>query len=63
MTLKHRIEWNGDNNILVLDKGDHGHIEMTLDEFIAFFNKLKADLQIDERKPLDADDPYLTDDN
>jgi hypothetical protein len=61
--LTHRIEWNGHNNILVLENGEHGRIEMTLDEFVDFANKLKADLEIDERPPLDADDPWLLDDN
>jgi hypothetical protein len=41
--IKHRIEWNGRENILVLEKeGDR--IDMTLDEFFAFAEGLKADL-------------------
>jgi hypothetical protein len=63
MTLTHRIDWNGDNNILVLDNGPHGRIEMTLDEFVEFSTWLKTELMIDERPPLEADDPWLTDDN
>ncbi|HEV2900340.1 MAG TPA: hypothetical protein VGX71_21405 [Pseudaminobacter sp.] len=65
MTLTHHLDWNGHNWILVIDNGPHGRIEMTLDEFVAFAIQLKADLMIDyeEIKPLDAGDPWLTDDN
>ena len=51
MTLKHRIEWNGKNNILILDNGNHGHIEMTLDKFLAFVGQLKDDLLLHNREP------------
>ena len=45
--MKHRIEWNGRNNILVLDNGPHGHIEMTLDEFMELADHLIATLRFD----------------
>ena len=45
--MKHRIEWNGRQNILVLDNGPHGHIEMTLDEFMALADHLIATLRFD----------------
>jgi hypothetical protein len=65
MTLTHRMEWNGQNWILILENGAHGRIELTLDEFVEFATQLKADLMIEYEpiKPLDADDPWLTDDN
>jgi hypothetical protein len=63
MALKHRMEWNGQNWILILDNGPHGRIEMTLDEFVEFSTQFKTDLMIDERPPLDADDPWLLGDN
>lgn len=44
MALTDRMEWNGDNWILVLENGDHGRIEMTLDEFLLLAQKLKTDL-------------------
>lgn len=49
--LTHRMEWNGDNNILILDKGEHGHIEMTLDEFLGFVGQLKDDLLLHDQEP------------
>ena len=65
MKLTHRIEWNGNKNILILDKGPHGHIEMTLDEFVELAIHLKEGPMIEYKpiKPLDADDPWLLDDN
>ena len=39
-----RIEWNGNNNILVLDNGPHGRIEMTLDEFMQLAEDINVGL-------------------
>jgi len=53
MTITRRIEWNGDMNILVLDNGPHGRIEMTLGEFLQLADDLKASLLLDEHSPTD----------
>ncbi|WP_292473671.1 hypothetical protein [Mesorhizobium sp.] len=52
MHITHRIEWNGEQNIIVIENGDHGRIEMTLDEFFALADQLKADLHSD---PIDGE--------
>jgi hypothetical protein len=51
MTLTRRIEWNGKNNILILDNGAHGHIEMTLDEFVELADDLKTSLLFQAEAP------------
>jgi hypothetical protein len=43
MPVTRRIEWNGNNNILVLEDGD-ARIDMTLDDFLAMAEDLKAGL-------------------
>jgi len=43
-SLTHRIEWNGRENILVIENGAHGQIETTLDDFLEFVGQLKNDL-------------------
>ena len=52
--LKHRIEWNGRENILVIENG-HDRIDIGLDEFLALADRLKADLLLDgepeQRRP------------
>jgi hypothetical protein len=45
-TITRRIEWNGSNNILVLDNGRHGAIETTLDEFVELATDLKTGLHL-----------------
>jgi hypothetical protein len=51
MTLTHRMEWNGNHGIIILDNGAHGHIEMTLDEFLAFVGQLRDDLLLHDQEP------------
>jgi hypothetical protein len=41
MTVKYRLDWNGQKNIVVLDNpANGGHIEMTLDEFVRLVDKV-----------------------
>lgn len=51
MILTRRMEWNGKNWILSLDNGPHGHIEMTLDEFLEFVGQLRDDLLLHDQEP------------
>lgn len=46
--MQHRIEWNGERNIMVIDNGAHGRIEMTLDEFVQLAADIRADLLLDD---------------
>jgi hypothetical protein len=50
--LKHHLEWNGDHWIIIIENGDHGRIDMTLDEFLAMAEALKARLHSD---PVDGE--------
>lgn len=52
MPITHRIEWNGDNNIIVLENG-HDRIDMTLDDFLQLADDIKAALLLDEYSPTD----------
>lgn len=46
---KHRIEWNGRENILVLENG-HDRLDIGLDEFFQLADALKADLHPDQEE-------------
>jgi hypothetical protein len=45
MPVTRRLEWNGNNNILVLEDG-HGRVDITLDDFLQMAADITADLQI-----------------
>jgi len=39
--VKHRIDWNGTQNVVVIDNpANGGHVEMTLEEFIKLADKV-----------------------
>ncbi|TIM38304.1 hypothetical protein [Mesorhizobium sp.] len=63
MPVTRRMEWNGNNWIIILDHGPHGRIEMTLDDFVALAIELKTDLSLDfsGEEPLPPDHPDLQD--
>ncbi|MER8570647.1 hypothetical protein NKH19_00670 [Mesorhizobium sp. M1338] len=41
MAVKHRLDWNGTQNIVVIDNtANGGHVEMTLAEFVKLADKV-----------------------
>lgn len=50
MPVTHRMEWNGQNWIVVLENG-HDRIDITLDDLLQMVDGLKADLLLDPSEP------------
>lgn len=51
--IKHRIEWNGRENILVLENG-HDRLDIGLDEFLTLADDIRRSLLL----PVDPPEPH-----